>query len=191
MYVGINNLASLRKVASKPAARTTGRTYTMKFWEHQIMAYTVELCMQPGNVKSNDAARNQVRVGEGQFAPSTYQGHRDWPVDTSRSTGLQKFESWTVGLPRNCTEGKQEQSPENTERQSRGRSTRWVSRNSENKTPHQRKSLVSWFIDKMVKEKVDNCLPCQAVTTSGVERLEPLRMIPYQTPHGKNSRWIF
>nr|XP_058973198.1 uncharacterized protein K02A2.6-like [Pocillopora verrucosa] len=35
-----------------------------------------------------------------------------------------------------------------------------------------------WFpgVDKMVKEKVDSCLPCQATTTSKAERLEPLKM---------------
>ena len=37
-----------------------------------------------------------------------------------------------------------------------------------------------WFlgVDKMVKEKVDRCLPCQAATASKAERLEPLRMTP-------------
>ena len=37
-----------------------------------------------------------------------------------------------------------------------------------------------WFpgVDKMVKEKVDSCLPCQATTTSKAERLEPLKMTP-------------
>ena len=133
--------------------------------------------MQPVGAKSNDAARNQVRVGEGHFAPSTYQGYWDWPVDTSRSTGVQKCERWTVGLPRNCAKGKQDGSPENTKRRSRGPSTRWAPRNRENK--HLIREKV-WFpgVDKMVKEKVDSCLSCQAATTSKAERLEPPRMTP-------------
>ena len=34
-----------------------------------------------------------------------------------------------------------------------------------------------WFpsIDKMVKAKVDSCLPCQAANSSKLQRLEPLR----------------
>ena len=37
-----------------------------------------------------------------------------------------------------------------------------------------------WFsgIDKMVKDKVDNCLACQAVTPSKSSRNEPLQMTP-------------
>ena len=37
-----------------------------------------------------------------------------------------------------------------------------------------------WFpgIDKMVKDKVDNCLACQAVTPSKSSRIEPLQMTP-------------
>ena len=37
-----------------------------------------------------------------------------------------------------------------------------------------------WFpgIDKMVKEKVDNCLACQAATPSKSSRIEPLQMTP-------------
>ena len=45
------------------------------------------------------------------------------------------------------------------------------------------KSLIRekvWFpgIDKMVKDKVDNCLACQAVTPSKSSRVEPLQMTP-------------
>ena len=45
------------------------------------------------------------------------------------------------------------------------------------------KSLIRekfWFpgIDKMVKDKVDNCLACQAVTLSKSSRIEPLQMTP-------------
>ena len=45
------------------------------------------------------------------------------------------------------------------------------------------KSLINekvWFprIDKMVKDKVDNCLACQAVTPSKSSRIEPLQMTP-------------
>ena len=45
------------------------------------------------------------------------------------------------------------------------------------------KSLIRekvWFpgIDKMVKDKVDNCLACQAVTPSKSSRIEPLQMTP-------------
>ena len=37
-----------------------------------------------------------------------------------------------------------------------------------------------WFpgVDKMVKEKVDSCLSCQAATTGNAQRLEPLQMTP-------------
>ena len=37
-----------------------------------------------------------------------------------------------------------------------------------------------WFpgIDKMVKDKIDNCLACQAVTPSESSRIEPLQMTP-------------
>jgi len=37
-----------------------------------------------------------------------------------------------------------------------------------------------WFpgIDKMVKDKVDNCLACQAVTPNKTSRIEPLQMTP-------------
>ena len=45
------------------------------------------------------------------------------------------------------------------------------------------KSLIrekGWFpgIDKMVKDKVDNCLASQAVTLSKSSRIEPLQMTP-------------
>ena len=38
-----------------------------------------------------------------------------------------------------------------------------------------------WFpgIDKMVKDKVDNCLACQEVTPSKSSRIEPLQMTPF------------
>ena len=55
----------------------------------------------------------------------------------------EKYERRTVGLPMNCTEGKQDRSPESTKRQSRGPSTRWAPRNREKKTRHPRKSLIS------------------------------------------------
>ena len=37
-----------------------------------------------------------------------------------------------------------------------------------------------WFpgIDRMVKERIDNCIPCQAATPGTSPRLEPLRMTP-------------
>ena len=98
-------------------------------------------------------------------------------MDISRSTGVQKCERWTVGLLRNCTEAKQDRYPKSTKRQSRGPSTRWAPRNCENK--HLIRENV-WFpgVDKMVKEKVDSCSPCQAATTNKAEQLEPLRKTP-------------
>ena len=65
-------------------------------------------------------------------------------------------------------------------------------------TKESRKQNVSsekkvWFhgVDKVVKEKVNNCLPCQVATTSKAERLEPPRITPLPNAHKKHSRWIF
>ena len=133
-----------------------------------------ELCMQPGCAKSNDTARNQVIDGEGHSALGTYQGHWEWPVDTFRSTRVQKYETWTIGLPRNFTEGKQDLSPKSSERQSRGPCTGWTLRTV--KTKRRIRGKV-WFsgVDNVVKEEVDNCLPCQAATKGKAERLKPLK----------------
>ena len=50
-----------------------------------------------------------------------------------------------------------------------------------------------WFpgVDKMVKEKVDCCLPCQAATTCKAQRLEPLRMTPLPTAPWKELTMDF
>ena len=50
-----------------------------------------------------------------------------------------------------------------------------------------------WFpgVDKMVKEKVDSCLPCQAATTCKAQRLEPLRMTPLPTAPWKELAMDF
>ena len=102
--------------------------------------YTNWVCNQ---AMPKDVARNQVRLGEGHFAPSTYQGRRDWPVDTSRSTGVQKCERWTVGPPRNFTEGKQDRSPESARRQSRGPCSGHQGNTKTKRFIKQQKSLVS------------------------------------------------
>ena len=50
-----------------------------------------------------------------------------------------------------------------------------------------------WFpgVDKMVKEKVDSCLPCQAATTCKAQRCEPLRMTPLPTAPWKELAMDF
>ena len=143
-------------------------------WGAQHCRGLSELCMQPGCAKSNDTAINQVIDGEGHSALGTYQGHWEWPVDTFRSTRVQKYETWTIGLPRNFTEGKQDLSPKSSERQSRGPCTGWTPRAV--KTKRRIRGKV-WFsgVDNVVKEEVDNCLPCQAATNGKAERLKPVK----------------
>ena len=50
-----------------------------------------------------------------------------------------------------------------------------------------------WFpgVDKMVKEKVDSCLPCQAATNCKAQRLEPLWVTPLPTAPWKEFAMDF